>query len=302
MKKNTFFALAIILLPLFGMSQWQADMLSSISGGEQAYKVYSDLHQYRYELTQDGKNLAVIVKPDENKTAILLVDDKKVHFTTTDGMMSRMNDPVQAYHSYKKYGEEKQIGEEEVNGFNCIKKAIFNDDGELFSMWFSEDLNFPVKLVGHWAENTYMQLSAIADWRVDKTLFAIPEDFIEVDEELRPVIPEPPPPQSWEKTETSLPVNMDAKRGMALSFYIDEDVHYKVHIENTGDTPARFIFHEFINGKERSEDEQGPLEWRMRRLYMEEHYNMTFAWKTGFTILFEFYEGTVHMQVEKVER
>lgn len=301
MKKITFLALAILLLPLISPAQWQADMVSSISGGEQQYKVYSDIDHYRYEFIQDGKNGVVIVTPAEKSTAIMLIDEKKVHYTKTDGMMSRMNDPVQAYNSYKKYGGEKIIGEETVEGYNCTKKTIFDGEKELFTQWFSEELNFPVKLIGHWAEDTYMQLSNIQKWDPDQTKFEVPADYTEVDEKLRPVIPEPPPPESWEKIEAKLPINMEVARGMAISFETDEEIHYKVYIENTGDTPAKFVFHEFADGRERSEDEQGPSDWRTRRLYMGEHYNMTFAWKPGFTITFNFYEGTAKMQVEKVE-
>lgn len=287
------------MVPGIMFSQWQADMSSSISGGKTDYKVYSNLSKYRYEFIQDGMNGVVIVDPARNITAIMLVDDKKVHNTSCDGMMSRMNDPVQAYIGYKQYGDEKDEGIENILGYECTKTTIYQGDTPLFSRWYSDELNFPVKLLGHWAENTSMELSNIMIWDVDPSFFEVPEDYIEVDENLRPLIPEPPPPEKWETIETSLPINMQVERGMAISFVIEEELHYRVIIENTGGSPLKFVFHEFENGSERPDDKQGPPDWRTKRLYMGEDYNMTFGWKPGFTVVFEFYEGEGKMGVKE---
>lgn len=290
---------ALLLLPVLCQAQWQARMISSISGGEQYYKVYSDLNKYRYDFKQDGMDAVVIVDPAINQTMIMLVDDKMVHYTACDGMMSRMNDPVQAYIAYRQYGEELSEGMEEIIGYKCKKTTIYQGDKPLFSQWYAEELNFPVKLIGHWAENTYMQLSEINDWQVNDTVFEVPDDYMRVDEKLRPLTAEPPPPENWKTTEAILPLDMPVERGMAIRFDIGEEVHYNVTIENTGDTPCKFIFHEYEDGSERPDDKQGPPDWRTRRLYMQEDYNMTFAWKPGFTIIFKFFEGSAKMQVHK---
>ncbi|MEA1897366.1 MAG: hypothetical protein U9N53_06845 [Bacteroidota bacterium] len=196
MKKRNYICCFIILLilPAVSMGQWQANMFNSISGSEKHYKVYSNLNQYRYEFDEDGMSGVVIANPETNVTAIMLLDKKKVHYIATDGMQSSMNDPVQAYNNYKANGEERIIGNETIAGYECIKKELYHGEQKLFSQWFSEELNFPVKLTGHWAENTYMQLNDIQDWDVDPAMFVVPDDFLEVDENLDPVISEPPPP------------------------------------------------------------------------------------------------------------
>ena len=192
MKKRNIIScfIALLFLPAVSMGQWQANMINSISGGEKHYKVYSNLNQYRYEFDEDGMSGVVIANPETNISAIMLLDEKKVHYTATDGRLSSMNDPVQAYNNYKAHGEEKIIGNETINGYECIKKELHQGDQKLFTQWFSEELNFPVKLTGHWAENTYMQLNDVQDWDVDPDLFVVPDDFIEVDDNLDPVIPE----------------------------------------------------------------------------------------------------------------
>ena len=184
--------IALLLLPAVSMGQWQANMIMATSAapGDQ-YKVYSDLTQYRYEFNQDGMNGVVITNPSTNVTAIMLVDEKKVHYTKADGMRSSMNDPVQAYNATKVYGEEKILGEENISGYDCIKKAIYYDGKVLYTQWFSEELNFPVKLVQNLGqESGHVQLENIENWKVDPSLFIVPDDYIEVDENQNPVIPE----------------------------------------------------------------------------------------------------------------
>jgi len=125
--------------------QFQAKMINSFSGKKRLYSVYSDLNHYRYEFEEDGMKGIVIVTPDANQTNILIPDKKYVHRSTCDGMMSRMNDPVQSYEVYKKHGEEKILGEVTINGYKCTAKEMYQGDTKVFSAWYSEKLNFPIK-------------------------------------------------------------------------------------------------------------------------------------------------------------
>jgi len=301
MKKRKFFFcfIALLLLPLIGLGQWQANMTSTISGGEKHYKVYSDLSQYRYEFNQDGMNGVVITNPSTKVTAIIHLDEKKVHYTTSDGMMSSMNDPVQAYNATKIYGEEKILGEENMSGYDCIKKAIYMDEKELYTQWFSEELNFPVRVVANFAENAFMQLENIEVWKVDPSLFIVPDDYIEVDENLNPVIPEPPPPDKWERLDVSIPVDMQLSRGTEVMVNADEILYYKAHYNNIGDTPAKFSYHSFKNREELTDAMQGPLDYRTIRLYKGEKHQMTFNWKEGQSILIKVYEGDLSLKIYK---
>jgi hypothetical protein len=117
MKKYSLLFVLIILLPLHSFCQFRAKMLNVVNGEEHSYDVYSELKQYRYEFVEDDMKGIVIVNPGANQTFILLPEKKLVHKTTCDGMMSRMNDPVQSYMWYKEYGEEKPAGDEEISGY-----------------------------------------------------------------------------------------------------------------------------------------------------------------------------------------
>ena len=210
------FVLLIAFLTLVATSifaQFQARLVNSFSGSERNYAVYSDLDRYRYEFEEDGMKGIVIVNPAANQTAVLVPDKKYVHHTTCDGMMSRMNDPVQSYEAYKKYGPEQVVGNESLNGYDCTKKEVFQGDTKVFTAWHADKLNFPVRIVAHYSENMFMELRDIKKWKVDPSYFEIPADYTAVDEEMRPIIPEPPPPDSWTETTASIPYDGTLKRG-----------------------------------------------------------------------------------------
>ena len=288
-----------LLIPLLGISQWQATMVNSMQKEEFFYTVHSDLNHYRYDFTIDGAEGAVIVDPEEGQTAILMLKDKMVHYTDTDGSMSRQNDPVQGYNAYVSYGEEKVEGKEEMEGYECVKKSIYQEDEKLYTQWFSEELNFPVRIEAYYGDGQFMKLKDIADWDVDPSLFVVTDDFVEVDQRLRPVIPEPEPPSEWETVDASVPVDMEIERGMEISFPITKTVYHEMVINNTGDTPLKFVFHQYENGEEQTDDKQGPNDFRTKRLYMGEKYNMTFNWEEGWTIKVNVHEGKGKLMVNQ---
>lgn len=299
MKKLSLVFILAFLSSLLSLGQWQAEMTNSMQGIVQKYVVHSDGNLYRYDFTSDEMNGVVIVNPTKNITAIILVDEQKVHYTTTDGMMSQMNDPVQAYPAYSVYGEEKNEGNESINGYSCIKTVIIYDEKPLITQWFSEELNFPVKIENHSAEDTYMLLENIKPWKPDPSTFIVPEDYLEVDDEMRPAIPEPAPPEEWDEKEVSVPVDMQVSRGMIITVPILETVYHKMKIENTGDTPAKFIYHMYVDGLELPDDVQGPEYRRSDRLYMGEAYSMTHTWKAGQVIKIMLYEGNASLKIYK---
>lgn len=299
MKKISILLSVLVIIPGFCLAQWQADMVNSQQGNIQNYTVHSDGSKYRYDYNPGNMNGVVIVDPETNITAIILVDDQLVHYTPSDGMMSRMNDPAQAYQSYIQYGTEEIQGTEEINDIKCIKKVIMQDGKPMITQWYSEKLNFPVKMVVHNAKDTYMELSNIQKWTTDPSTFIVPEGFVEVDEQMRPMIPEPEPPKEWLKTEVSVPVDMPVVRGLLIVVPIDETVYHKLIVENTGETPCKFSYHSFIDGVELSEDIQGPEEYRTQRLHMNEDYKMTLNWKAGQVIKIKVYEGEAQLTIRK---
>ncbi len=272
-------------------------MLNVVNGKEQDYDVYSELKQYRYEFVESDMKGIVIVNPDANQTFILFPENKLVHKTTCDGIMSRMNDPVQSYMWYKKYGEEKPVGDEELGGYKSKINDLYQGNTKVFTVWYSEELNFPLKILSHFAENTYMELKDIESWKPEASYFVIPEDYTEVDERMRPVIPEPPEPESWDIQEASVPFKGTISRGTKLKIKVEKTVYHKLLISNDSEDPAKVVRHLIRNGQELPDNEQGPLKYRSVRLYSGEKKTYTFDWEEGDIVILEIHEGKMNVQV-----
>ncbi len=298
LKRLTFFLL-ISSLSSQVFPQFKASMENVKSGNKEIYTVYSDKTQYRYDFVQDNQKMIIIVKPQINKTIILLPDKKFYIQQACDGMNSRRNDPVQSYISMKKDYTEKNAGKENVEGFTCNKKEIYADNDKIITAWFAESLNFPVKMVNHLYENTYMNLKDIQKWKVDPAFFEIPSGYTEVDERMRPVIPEPPAPKKWTTKSVQLPFQSEVSRGTLLIFSINKEAHYKMIAENKTDKPAKIIRYSFRDGKELSEKIQGPEKYRTSRLYPGEKVPGTFIWKEGQEIRIKVFEGTISLIIRE---
>ena len=280
-------------------AQFRATMINTVDGNERVYSVYSNLDRYRYEFTEGDESGVVIVKPGENKTYILMPDRRFVHVTACDGAMSRMNDPWQSYLWYKKNGEEKVEGTEQVRGYTTSVRSVYRAGKKLFTCHYAEALQFPLKIENHVAEETHMHLEDIRDWKVNLSVFEIPGDYTEVDRRMRPVIPEPPAPESWVESEASVPYHTTMKRGMKTWIPIPEPDNYRLRLENTGDTPAKIIYHLYEDGEKLAWDEQGKDKYRTLRLHPGESRNLVMRWDADQDILLELYEGAMQVSLER---
>lgn len=299
MKTIVATALVCLASTCFTCAQFSAEMINVVQGNQREYKVYSDLNSYRYEFEESGMKGIVIVKPKKNKTYVLMPDQQYVHITSCDGMMSRMNDPWQSYQWFKNYGTEKALGSEKVNGYQCNKLALYQNDSKVFSASFSEKLNFPLAIQSEIEENTYMRLENIEPWNADPAFFEIPENYTEVDERMRPVIPEPPPPESWAEKEASIPYNGMLNRGDKRWIHINETHNYKIKLQNSQEKPGKMSYTIYENSTPLTVNEQGKEKYRMYRLFNTEKKTLTLKFSEGQDVLLKGYEGSLELEFIK---
>ncbi len=306
--KRQLFLLALFFVLAPGYGQFQATMKNAYSGEEKIYKVLSDGENYRYEFTENGQTGILIFRPAENKTFLLMPEKKTFLTRACDDMYTLMNDPVQGslHFADPKDVSEKITGHEKLSGYDCVKKAYYMtyDNGEKVLtnvVWFSEDLNFPLKITFGPEQKVRMVLSDIKKWNPVKGYFKIPGGYTEVDDRGRPVIPEPPAPTHWTTRTVQLPFQGAVSRGTVLKFTIGKEGHYKMIAENKTDKPAKIIRSSLRDGKELPENIQGPEKYRTLRLYPGEKIPDTFIWKAGQEIIIRVFEGTMllHIYFEK---
>jgi outer membrane lipoprotein-sorting protein len=176
--------LSFLSVQTFG--QFQANMHFILSGIEKDFKVFNDENRYRYEFNEDGQEGVVIVLNESQEVIILMPQQKMAIKTIAASQMSMANDPVKLYeYQVKEGGKEKVIGKETINGYDCTKKELYGSgDQLLYTMWYSEEYDFPIKIVSYIdvAGTTNMELKEIKSWTPDEASFSIPEGYMIMDQ------------------------------------------------------------------------------------------------------------------------
>lgn len=302
MKRKIEFTVIFLItsLPftLPGQEPFKAEMVNVKQGTKEIYQVQSNGEKYRYDFEMGGEKGIVIVDPTQGKTAILFPSEKFVHFAETSSMVSRSNDPVQAVMTLKDRYIEKSLGQEKVAGYDCAKTELYATDKKVFTVWFSEKLNFPLKIQSHIGKDTYMELYDVEVQNISPAVFKIPGSYTEVDDRMRPIIPEPPAPETWNTIEVDLPFNKEYSRGDLIRFKVPETKNYVFSLTNNTVDPAKIIRKTFRDGKELPNNEQGPLKYRTKRLFANESSKDTYSWKNGDTKILEVHEGILIIEIK----
>ncbi|MBN1251292.1 MAG: hypothetical protein JXR51_00485 [Bacteroidales bacterium] len=168
-------------LSINAFSQFEAKMQFTLSGVKKDFKVFSDKNRYRNEFNEDGQEGIIIVLNQPKKVFVIIPQQKMAIKTNPYSPMSMGNDPLKLYeYQLDLGGTEKIIGNETVNGYDCVKKELYGESKQLlYTMWYSNKYSFPIKIVSHIdvAGDTNMELKDIKSWTADEAGFKIPEGF-----------------------------------------------------------------------------------------------------------------------------
>ena len=140
-------------------------------------------------------------------------------------------------------------------------------------------------------------MSEIKTRKFDAEKFIVPSDYTEVDDRMRPLIPEPPAPKTWASKSVDLPFDGVLKRGEKISLDIPSNGNYKIKVSNEGEKPTKYIYHLYANGEKLSWEIVGNDSRRTHRLYMDENRTFTYAWEAGWQLIIEGHEGEISMEV-----
>ena len=201
-------------------AQFSAELINADRGNNKIYLVKSDGTKYRYDIEEDGKKIIVIVDPVANRTALLYSDTMFVRYLETNSPFSAMMDPNQGFKQMQKRFTPKDAGTETILGFEAKKLELYAGEKKVITGWYSEELGFLMKMLYEGREDTYVELTNIKKGKIDDSLFNIPDNYTEVDDQMRIKIPEPPPPTSWKTIEATLPVKGEFTRGEKNTFNV----------------------------------------------------------------------------------
>jgi hypothetical protein len=183
MKTSIFFIAAFLMAGSIH-AQFKGKMEFSGSGDKVIYTVYSDISQYRYEFSENGQEMVVIVKPEEMQTLILIPEIKSYMKTSSNDFRSAMNDPVQSSRMFSETMEEKVVGTEKLNGLQCVKKEYYSKNTEprtlIYTVWYSKELKMPVKIIDQVRKRNYMELTEVEKWTPVPSYFEVPAGYQEM--------------------------------------------------------------------------------------------------------------------------
>ncbi len=299
-KAILLFVVCMNIFPL--CAQFSADLANVEPGSKRIYKVQSNGIKYRYDFEEDGMKGAVIVDPAANRTAILYPDKKYVRYTETSSAFSGMMDPNQGFKQMQKRFPPKNAGRENILGFETEKVELYAGEQKVITGWYSEELGFLVKMIKHGRENDYVELTNIKKGKIDDSLFKIPEDYTEIDDQMRIKIPEPPPPTSWKTIEATLPVKGEFTRGEKITFNVQDNKYLYFNLKNETSEPAKIIRIPMRDGKDLPEAEQMPIGNRTERLYANETESFGSYFEPGDDLIIQVHEGKIHIEISPEKR
>lgn len=190
--KKLVLLVAAIILTISLSAQFSATMTFTAAGMKRNFTVFSDNNRYRYEFDEGGQEGVMIIL-NETEEFFLLMPQQKIAITEkTSSEMSMGMDPLKQYEYFENEDvTEKVIGKETVNGYECIKKELHNiqkdeygvTDQLMFTIWYSEELQFPVRILNHidGTGSSGMEIRNIQPWTPDESSFRIPEGYNTLD-------------------------------------------------------------------------------------------------------------------------
>ncbi len=179
-----------------------ADISEQIFNTDATGKIFVGDGQYRMDLhVQDKRgvgNPIIIVDLKAGRTLLLDAKTKTYEEAKNFTFRAYMLDPFQSVENLERTVDKKTAGIETLAGYACDKYEYFDGSAKLAEVWFSKDLQFPLKIhivsgrdeggikVKTNIGDTWVELRNIKEGPVDPGLFRIPEGYAQ---EKRPKAP-----------------------------------------------------------------------------------------------------------------
>ena len=240
-------------------ASFSADIVMEKNGKTETGKFYLLNQYYRLEILEDGKPMAIIADREKKVHSFLNMEEKVFFEISSDDFVIRFADPFKASeYMVSEYGS-KVEGNEKINGINCETQVIIVEDKKIHSRWFSNELNFPVKLVTYREKQAFYvtELKAIKKVALQMGLFTPPVDFKQVE---KPGAAEERKREKLRKAEealagltavetTQVPCYVKIAGGGELRVQMDTDRRAYLEITNEVKGESEIIILHYCNGK-----------------------------------------------------
>jgi hypothetical protein len=170
------------LLQAQSSRQFSGDLVIKTANSEIRAKIYiNGSHIHRLEMpTEEGK--AIFIRPKEARGKIWMLNPEKKQYRILEGLDTH-EDPLQAWTDLQYDMSGEAVGEEVVNGHNCVVYDFKYPNKEQVSLkvWLADDLDYVIKREANSEaiKGTFV-ISNIKKEPIDESLFVIPPDFTEL--------------------------------------------------------------------------------------------------------------------------
>jgi hypothetical protein len=153
--------------------QYSADIVFATDQGMNMQELYCDNGKVRLEMTEEGRSMATIIRPDEQKFYHMLIAQKVV----LDLPYKPDEFRNQIFAVAGAHGQYQLVGAEETEGVNCMKyKGTAGPDKRAYFIWIDAATKAPVKLAAQDGSFTMVWKNFKAGPQ-DPSLFTPPADY-----------------------------------------------------------------------------------------------------------------------------
>jgi len=172
------FLLILIPFPILA-AEFTADMALTTPQGDMTGKLFVKGQDIRQDLLISGMEITNLVDLDTG-TLVNLNHQMKMYVVAPSNPAAIMGDSQKVEETLSQMADVEEMGSEDLNGYKCRKvRYRFHDKRYgVSTMWFSEKLNYNIKIVNENEEGkTIILLENIREEELSPELFLIPSGY-----------------------------------------------------------------------------------------------------------------------------
>jgi hypothetical protein len=140
-------------------------------------KIFVTAEYYRMDIKQHGDHFSVVVDRDAGMTRVLLPARKQYIEIKSADPVSRMSDPFQGLTFLSTSAQERDLGTETVNDYECQKRVLSMQGQDVMTYWYATRLDFPIKITNAASPGIFAEINFISEGPIEKNIFAIPPGY-----------------------------------------------------------------------------------------------------------------------------
>jgi len=157
---------------------FSADMIQRVNNRRMEGKIFVKGNEYRMDIVENGEELSILVDRESGKLKVIVHSQKVAQEYLNTSEKSLNNNPFENFKYQLEIGSADTIGSEIINGYECLKIEVSNENRKILTAWISNKLNWPVKIETADKPHKDVDLSNIKEGEiVEADFFKVPEEY-----------------------------------------------------------------------------------------------------------------------------